>query len=66
MIDHQRSGRCRHIACPMRAIRAGVCLQHWQQLNGTAPAPWPADLKPRTGREYTLRAMARRYTPAPQ
>lgn len=54
MIDLPRSGRCRHSACRRRAVRAGVCIDHWQALNGTDYGPWPDDVEPRSWRDRYL------------
>jgi len=57
MIDLPRSGRCRRHECRRRAVRAGVCLDHWRALWGDQPAPYPSDLKPKSWRERRHRRL---------
>lgn len=59
MMDLPYSSRCRHRACPQRAIRAGVCLRHLEALTAGRPLPWPADLQPVKANEYALRKRLR-------
>jgi len=67
-VDLPRSGPCRRGGCRRRAVRAGVCIDHWQELNGTGYGPWPDDVEPvgwrdrylqRTGTTYQDREAAR-------
>lgn len=55
MIDLPYSSRCRHHECGRRAVRAGLCPDHWQQLNGTGYGPWPDDVEPVGWRDQYLR-----------
>lgn len=61
MIDLPYSSRCRHHDCRRRAVRAGVCLDHWQQLYGTGFGPWPADVAPVSWRDRHLIRTGRLY-----
>lgn len=61
MIDLPRSGPCRHAECGRRAVRAGVCIDHWQALNGTGYGPWPDDVKPQSWRDRYLQRTGTPY-----
>lgn len=61
MIDLPRSGPCRHAACRRRAVRAGVCIDHWQALNGTGYGPWPDDIEPQSWRDRYLQRTGTPY-----
>ena len=61
MIDLPRSGPCRHAACHRRAVRAGVCIDHWQALNGTGYGPWPDDIEPQSWRDRYLQRTGTPY-----
>lgn len=67
-VDLPRSGPCRHCECRRRAVRGGVCIDHWQDLAGTGYGPWPDDVEPvswrdrylqRTGIPYDVQARDR-------
>ena len=49
--------KCRHQQCPRRAVRRGLCPDHWRDLMGDTPAPYPADLEPHSWRERRARRM---------
>lgn len=59
MIDLERSGPCRHHSCPRRAVRSGVCPDHWQALHGTGYGPWPDDVEPVGWRDRYLKRTGR-------
>lgn len=61
MIDLPRSGPCRHAACRRRAVRAGVCIDHWQDLNGPGYGPWPDDVEPQSWRDRYLQRTGTLY-----
>lgn len=61
MIDLPRSGPCRHAACRRRAVRAGVCIDHWRALNGPGYGPWPDDIEPQSWRDRYLRRNGQNY-----
>ncbi len=61
MIDLPRSGPCRHHECRRRAVRAGVCIDHWQELHGTGYGPWPADIEPQSWRDRYLQRTGTPY-----
>lgn len=61
MIDLPRSGPCRHHDCRRRAVRAGVCIDHWQELHGTGYGPWPADIEPQSWRDRYLQRTGTPY-----
>jgi len=61
VIDLPRSGPCRHAACRRRAVRAGVCIDHWQALNGTGYGPWPDDVEPQSWRDRYLQRTGTPY-----
>ena len=61
MIDLPRSGPCRHRECRRRAVRAGVCVDHWQALHGTGYGPWPADIEPQSWRDRYLQRTGTPY-----
>ena len=49
--------KCRHAQCPRRAVRQGVCPDHWSALWGDRPAPYPSDLVPKSWRERQHRRL---------
>ena len=61
MIDLPRSGPCRNRECRRRAVRAGVCIDHWQELHGTGYGPWPADIEPQSWRDRYLQRTGTPY-----
>lgn len=61
MMDRPLSGPCRHAGCPQRAVRAGVCFDHWRALNGDGYGPWPDDVEPVSWRDKYLRRTGRPY-----
>lgn len=61
MIDLPRTGPCRHHECRRRAVRAGVCIDHWQDLNGTEYGPWPEDVEPQSWRDRYLKRTGTPY-----
>lgn len=54
MMDRPMSGPCVHDSCRCRAVRAGVCLEHWRELYGTGYGPWPDDVDPASWRDRYL------------
>lgn len=64
MIDLPYSGPCRHGDCRRRAVRAGVCIDHWQELNGTGYGPWPDDVAPASWRDRYLQRTGITYEDA--
>lgn len=52
------SRKCRNMECPRRAVRQGLCPDHWQALWGAdTPAPYPVDLAPKSWREKRHRRL---------
>lgn len=49
--------KCRNVTCPRRSVRQGVCPDHWSELQGDAPAPYPADMVPHSWREKRIRRL---------
>lgn len=58
-VDLPCSGPCRHHECRRRAVRGGVCIDHWQDLNGTGYGPWPDDVEPVGWRDRYLKRTGR-------
>lgn len=61
MIDLPHSGPCRRHECRRRAVRAGVCIDHWQALNGPGWGPWPDDVEPQSWRDRYLQRTGTPY-----
>lgn len=61
MMDLPYSGPCRHSECRRRAVRAGVCIDHWQALNGPGYGPWPDDVEPQSWRDRYLQRTGTPY-----
>lgn len=56
--------KCRHRMCPRRAVRQGVCPDHWTELWGTGHGPWPDDIEPASWRDRYLKRTGRPYVDA--
>lgn len=60
-VDLPRSGPCRHSECRRRAVRGGVCIDHWRELNGSGYGPWPDDVEPASWRDRHLKRTGRPF-----
>lgn len=50
--------QCKHLTCERRAVRQGLCPDHWGALWGDGkPAPYPLDLEPKSWRERRHRRL---------